>query len=62
MAQKRGRFGIRETEEAVEVFNRAGKLLKEAGTEHLIIEDESSRSVEQIPQSVAFIKKVLAEK
>ncbi|MDY0166627.1 MAG: sugar phosphate isomerase/epimerase [Thermoguttaceae bacterium] len=163
---ERGRFGIRETEEAVEVFNRAGKLLKEAGmtlcyhphgyeftahgdgvlfdvmldkaehyafnldvywvqmgggdplaimkkypdkfpllhlkdrahgttgstdgggdvetnvvlgtgdvdirglilqarkagTEYLIIEDESSRSVEQIPQSVAFIKKVLAEK
>lgn len=37
-------------------------LIKEAkkqGTKYLVIEDESSRSVEQIPQSVAFIKSVL---
>ena len=37
-------------------------LIKEAkkqGTSFLVIEDESSRSVEQIPQSVAFIKKHL---
>ncbi|EKB49436.1 sugar phosphate isomerase/epimerase family protein [Cecembia lonarensis] len=40
-------------------------LIKQAmkvGTEYLIIEDESSRSVQQIPQSVAFIKQVMAEK
>jgi sugar phosphate isomerase/epimerase len=39
-------------------------LIKQAmkvGTEYLIIEDESSRSVQQIPQSVAFIKQVMAE-
>lgn len=35
------------------------KLAKKQGTEYLVIEDESSRSVEQIPQSVAFIKKHL---
>lgn len=38
------------------------KIIKEAqkqGTEYLVIEDESSRSVEQIPVSVAFIKKVM---
>lgn len=38
------------------------KIIKEAkkqGTAYLVIEDESSRSVEQIPQSVAFIKSVL---
>jgi len=35
------------------------KLAKKQGTEYLVIEDESSRSVEQIPQSVAFIKKNL---
>jgi len=37
-------------------------LIKEAkkqGTSFLVIEDESSRSVEQIPQSVAFIQKHL---
>lgn len=37
-------------------------LIKEAkkqGTKYLVIEDESSRSVEQIPQSVAYIKSVL---
>jgi sugar phosphate isomerase/epimerase len=37
-------------------------LIKEAKkqkTQYLVIEDESSRSVEQIPQSVAFIKKTL---
>ncbi len=34
---------------------------KKAGSEYLIIEDESSRSVEQIPQSLAFIKSVLEE-
>lgn len=37
-------------------------LIKEAkkqGTEYLVIEDESSRSVVQIPQSVAFIKEQL---
>jgi len=33
---------------------------KKQGTEFLTIEDESSRSVEQIPMSVAFIKKQLA--
>lgn len=32
---------------------------KKQGTAFLVIEDESSRSVEQIPQSVAFIKKYL---
>lgn len=32
---------------------------KKQGTEFLVIEDESSRSVAQIPQSVAFIKKQL---
>lgn len=35
---------------------------KKNGTAYLIIEDESSRSVEQIPQSIAYIKKVLSEK
>lgn len=37
-------------------------LIKEAkkqGTKYLVIEDESSRSVAQIPQSVAFIKSIL---
>lgn len=38
------------------------KQAKKVGTEYLIIEDESSRSVQQIPQSVAFIKQVLSEK
>lgn len=40
-------------------------LIKQAmkvGTEYLIIEDESSRSVEQIPLSVLYIKAVMAEK
>lgn len=40
-------------------------LIKQAmkvGTEYLIIEDESSRSVEQIPLSVAYIKAIMAEK
>jgi sugar phosphate isomerase/epimerase len=32
---------------------------KKQGTKYLVIEDESSRSVEQIPQSVAFIKSEL---
>jgi sugar phosphate isomerase/epimerase len=32
---------------------------KKQGTKYLVIEDESSRSVSQIPQSVAFIKKHL---
>lgn len=32
---------------------------KKQGTEYLVIEDESSRSVTQIPQSVAFIKSEL---
>jgi sugar phosphate isomerase/epimerase len=32
---------------------------KKQGTKYLVIEDESSRSVTQIPQSVAFIKKEL---
>lgn len=32
---------------------------KKQGTQFLVIEDESSRSVQQIPQSVAFIKSVL---
>lgn len=39
-------------------------LIKEAkkqGTKYLTIEDESSRSVSQIPQSVAFIKAELAK-
>lgn len=35
------------------------KHAKKQGTKYLVIEDESSRSVEQIPQSVAFIKKNL---
>ena len=35
------------------------KEAKKQGTKYLVIEDESSRSVEQIPQSVAFIKKQL---
>lgn len=34
---------------------------KKQGTKYLVIEDESSRSVEQIPQSVAFIKKILQD-
>jgi sugar phosphate isomerase/epimerase len=38
------------------------KQAKKSGTKYLIIEDESSRSVQQIPQSVAYIKKVMAEK
>ncbi|MCF1751881.1 sugar phosphate isomerase/epimerase family protein [Mariniradius sediminis] len=38
------------------------KQAQKMGTEYLIIEDESSRSVQQIPQSVAYIKKVMAEK
>lgn len=32
---------------------------KKQGTTFLVIEDESSRSVQQIPQSVAFIKSIL---
>lgn len=35
---------------------------KKQGTKYLVIEDESSRSVEQIPQSVAFIKSQLDKK
>ncbi|MHA7130900.1 sugar phosphate isomerase/epimerase family protein [Algoriphagus namhaensis] len=35
------------------------KEAKKQGTEFLVIEDESSRSVTQIPQSVAFIQKHL---
>lgn len=35
------------------------KEAKKIGTEYLIIEDESSRSVSQIPQSVYFINSVL---
>jgi len=38
------------------------KQAQKSGTKYLIIEDESSRSVQQIPQSVAYIKKVMAEK
>lgn len=38
------------------------KQAQKAGTKYLIIEDESSRSVTQIPQSVEYIKKVMAEK
>lgn len=38
------------------------KQAKKVGTKYLIIEDESSRSVQQIPQSVAYIKQVLSEK
>ncbi|PSL01739.1 sugar phosphate isomerase/epimerase family protein [Cecembia rubra] len=38
------------------------KQAKKVGTKYLIIEDESSRSVQQIPQSVDFIKQVLSEK
>lgn len=34
---------------------------KKQGTSYLVIEDESSRSVAQIPQSVAFIKRILEE-
>ncbi len=37
------------------------KQAQKVGTKYLIIEDESSSSVEQIPQSVAYIKKVMAE-
>jgi sugar phosphate isomerase/epimerase len=32
---------------------------KKIGTKYLIIEDESSRSVEQIPQSIDYINQVL---
>ena len=32
------------------------KAAKKAGVEHYFIEDESSRSVEQVPQSLLFIK------
>lgn len=32
---------------------------KKAGTDFLIIEDESSRSVAQIPQSIYFIRPIL---
>lgn len=38
------------------------KQAKKVGTKYLIIEDESSRSVQQIPQSVAYIKQVLGKK
>lgn len=38
------------------------KQAQKVGTKFLIIEDESSRSVQQIPQSVEYIKKVMAEK
>jgi sugar phosphate isomerase/epimerase len=38
------------------------KQAQKVGTKYLIIEDESSRSVQQIPQSVEYIKKVMAEK
>ncbi len=37
------------------------KQARKGGTKYLIIEDESSQSVEQIPLSLAFIKSVLAE-
>jgi sugar phosphate isomerase/epimerase len=37
------------------------KEAKKNGTEYLIIEDESSRSVSQIPQSVYFINSVLGQ-
>ena len=32
------------------------KAAKKAGVEHYFIEDESSRSVEQVPQSLAYLK------
>jgi sugar phosphate isomerase/epimerase len=38
------------------------KQAQKSKTKYIIIEDESSRSLEQIPQSVAYIKKVMAEK
>jgi sugar phosphate isomerase/epimerase len=38
------------------------KQAQKSGTEYLVIEDESSRSVEQIPLSAAFIRKVMAER
>lgn len=38
------------------------KQAKKVGTKYLIIEDESSRSVQQIPQSVTYIKQVLGKK
>ncbi len=38
------------------------KQAQKSKTKYLIIEDESSRSLEQIPQSVAYIKKIMAEK
>jgi sugar phosphate isomerase/epimerase len=81
-------FTIEDTRKAVDVFNKAGKLLKEkglqfvyhahgyvlgtgdvniaavmkaakkAGIKYAFIEDESSRSLEQVPQSLAFLKKL----
>jgi sugar phosphate isomerase/epimerase len=38
------------------------KQAQKSGAEYLVIEDESSRSVEQIPLSAAFIRKVMAER
>jgi sugar phosphate isomerase/epimerase len=38
------------------------KQAQKVGTKYLIIEDESSRSVEQIPLSVEYIKQVMSEK
>jgi sugar phosphate isomerase/epimerase len=38
------------------------KQAQKAKTKYLILEDESSRSVEQLPKSVAYIQKVMAEK
>ena len=70
--RKKGTLGSKDGEGDVETnvvlgtgdIDIAG-LIKEAkkqGTEYLSIEDESSRSVTQIPLSVAFIKKELEKK
>jgi sugar phosphate isomerase/epimerase len=32
------------------------KIAKQAGVEHYFIEDESSRSVEQVPESLKYLK------
>ncbi|MDX2049107.1 MAG: sugar phosphate isomerase/epimerase [Chitinophagaceae bacterium] len=34
------------------------KVAKKAGVKHFFIEDESSRSMEQVPQSLAYLKKL----
>jgi sugar phosphate isomerase/epimerase len=40
-------------------FPEIMKAAKKAGVRYLFIEDESSRSMQQVPQSVSYLKKLM---